>query len=86
MKFLEIVEQLQQDTRNNWKVVIVKCGAFFVAIGKDALMLNKILGFKVTCMRKNLCKVGISINSILKYSKILENKGYSFLLYDYDKL
>jgi hypothetical protein len=56
-----------------------------VAIGKDALMLNKILGFKVTCMRKNLCKVGIPINSILKYSEILENKGYSFLLYDYDK-
>lgn len=85
MKFLKAVEQLQQNTENKGKIVIVRCGAFFVAIGKDALILNKILGFKVTCMRKNLCKVGIPINSILRYSEILENKGYSFLLYDYDK-
>ena len=85
MKFLNAVEQLQQNTENKGKIVIVRCGAFFVAIGKDALILNKILGFKVTCMRKNLCKVGIPINSILRYSEILENKGYSFLLYDYDK-
>ena len=85
MKFLKVVEQLQQNEENKGKIVIVKCGAFFVAIGKDALILNKIFGFKVTCMRKKLCKVGIPINSILRYSEILENKGYSFLLYDYDK-
>ena len=55
-----------------------------VAIGKDAIFLNKELNLKVTCMKKGLCKVGIPISHILKYTEIMDSIGYGYALYDYD--
>ena len=52
-----------------------------VAIGKDAIFLNKVLKLKVTCMKKQLCKVGIPVTYTLKYADILEEMG---LIYDYN--
>ena len=56
MKFVEEVEKLQEE--NPGYLVLVKSGIFFVAIGKDAITLNETLGLKLTCMKKELCKVG----------------------------
>ena len=36
-------------------------------------------------MKKGVCKVGIPASYALKYLKLIEDKGYSYLLYDYDK-
>lgn len=50
MKFLEIVEALQKEEKNQNKIILVKCGVFFVAIGNDAILLHETLGLNVTCM------------------------------------
>jgi len=83
MKFVEIVETLQE--QNSQKIILVKNGIFFVAIGKDALVLSDQIGLKRTCMKEKLCKVGFLVKSSEKYIKILQEKNLSFGLYVIDK-
>ena len=84
MKFLEMVEDLQKEEKNKNKIILVKCGVFFVAIGKDAILLHEILGLNVTCIKPSICKVGIPISNCIKYTEKLENLGYGYILYDYN--
>ena len=44
MKFTEILEDLKKKEENINKIVIAKCGAFLIAIGNDAKLLNEELG------------------------------------------
>ena len=37
-----------------------------------AVLLNKKLKLKCSCYRKNICKVGIPINSLNKYKKFIK--------------
>ena len=76
MKFVQEVEKLQKE--NEGLLILAKNGIFFVAIGKDAIILNEELGLKVTCMRKELCKVGFLVKNVEKYIAKLD---YSFILY-----
>ena len=82
MKYTEIIEKLQKEEKG--KIIIVKCGAFFVSLGKDAVILNKLLGLKITCQKSKLCKVGVPVSSILNYVDSLEKLGYSFNIYSYE--
>ena len=75
MKFLEMVEALQQEEKNKNKIILVKCGVFFVAIGRDAILLHEILGLNVTCIKPSICKVGIPIQNCIKYTDKLEKNG-----------
>ncbi len=84
MKFLEIVEALQKEEKNQNKIILVKCGVFFVAIGKDAILLHETLGLNVTCIKPGICKVGIPITGCMKYTDRLEKLGYGYTLYDYN--
>ena len=43
MRFLEMVEKFQKLEENKGKVLLVRCGVFMVAIGKDAIFLNNVL-------------------------------------------
>ncbi len=83
MKFVEVVKTLQE--QNTKKIILVKNGIFFVAIGKDALILSDQIGLKRTCMKEKLCKVGFLVKSSEKYIKILQEKNLSFGLYVIDK-
>ena len=85
MKFLKLIEELQAKEENKGKVVIARCGVFMTAIGKDAIFLNKVLGINLTCLKPGICKTGIPLNSIFKYMNSLENLGYAYSVYDYDK-
>lgn len=83
MKYTEIIEKLQNKEENKNKIIIVKCGAFFVSLGKDAIILHELLGIKITCQKTKLCKAGVPVTSIFNYVDSLESLGYSFLIYDY---
>ena len=83
MKFLKRIEKIKSENEN--KIVLARCGGFVVAIGNDARSLSEEFGLKKICMKKGLCKVGIPASYALKYLKLIEDKGYSYLLYDYDK-
>ena len=49
MKFVQEIEKLQKE--NEGSLIFAKNGIFFVAIGKDAIILNEELGLKVTCRK-----------------------------------
>ena len=85
MRFSDVVKKYQNLEENKNKIIIVKCGVFMNAIGRDALYLSKIFNLKVTCLRPGTCKVGIAVNSLTNYMDVLEEKGYGYSIYDYDK-
>ena len=85
MKFLELTKMLKNLEENKNSLLLVKCGAFFVAIKEDALWLSINLKLKKTCMTDSVCKVGIPINSIYSYIDELERANYSFVIYNYSK-
>ena len=84
MKFVEIVEEFQKLEENKGKVLLARCGVFMVAIGKDAIFLNKVLKLNVTCIKQGICKAGIPVSHTLKYTELMEKMGYSYVIYDYD--
>lgn len=84
MKFYEFIEQLQKE--NPDKIIMVKSGAFFNAIGRDAIVLEKLLGFKRTCHSKLLCKCGMPVSyvreNLEKVEERLKEKNISIIIYD----
>lgn len=79
MKFVERIEELQKE--NEGIIIIVKNGIFFIGIGKDAMILNELLGLKLTCMKPEQCKVGFLVKNVEKYIKLLSEKGKSFKIF-----
>ena len=82
MKYTEIIEKLQKEEKG--KIIIVKFGAFFVSLGKDAVIMHKLLGLKITCQKSKICKVGVPVSSIFNYVDSLEKLGYNFNIYSYE--
>ena len=60
MKYLDLLESLQRLPENAGHIVMMKNGIFFIGIGKDAVILNKLLNLKCVCMKEHLCKVRFS--------------------------
>ena len=83
MGFCEMMKILQK--REEGKIVICNLGNFYVAIGKDAILLNNLIGLKISCMKPQICKVGFPINSLEKYTNLLAKKRYSFIIYDFNQ-
>jgi MutS domain I protein len=77
-----MVEGLKE--RDKEKLLIIGLGAFYIAIGEDAVLLHEELGLKCTCFKNHICKVGIPRNSIGKYIKEIEKLKYGYILYDYN--
>ena len=75
MSFSQMMELLQ--IKEKGRIVICNAGDFYVAIGKDAILLNKILGLKVTCFKTEVCKVGFPIQSLEKYTELLIKSRYN---------
>ena len=82
MSFSKMVEGLKE--RDKEKLLIIGLGAFYIAIGEDAVLLHEKLGLKCTCFKNHICKVGIPRNSIGKYIKEIEKLKYGYILYDYN--
>ena len=82
MSFYEMLEILKR--RNAGRIVLCNNGNFYTAIGNDAIALNKTLGLKLSCVKTGLCKVGFPINVLEKYTGLLIETGYSFIIYDFN--
>ena len=79
MSFSKMMELLQR--KNKGKVVMCNAGNFYIAIGKDAVLLNKLLDLKVTCFKTEVCKVGFPIESLEKYIDLIHEKKYGYIVY-----
>lgn len=82
MSFSKMLELLQKKERGS--IVLVGSGNFYIARGKDAILLHNILDLKVSCLEPEVCRVGFPINSLEKYTKLIEEKNYSYIVYNYD--
>lgn len=83
MGFYQMMELLQK--KENGKIVICNLGSFYIAIGKDAVLLNNLIGLKTSCIKEEVCKVGFPICALEKYTELLVQKRYSFIVYDFDQ-
>lgn len=82
MSFGKMVELLQQ--KDNGKIILVNSGSFYIARGRDAVLLHNILNLKVNCMEAEICKIGFPLNSLEKYTQLIEQEQYSYIVYNYD--
>ena len=84
MRFYEFILKLQE--LNPKKIIMVKSGAFFNSVGKDAIVLEHVLGFKRTCFAKGLCKVEMPVTYVREnmeeVKKRLKEKNISVVIYD----
>lgn len=83
MSFSKMMELLQR--KNKGKVVMCNAGNFYIAIGKDAVLLNKLLDLKVTCFKTEVCKVGFPIESLEKYVGLIHEKKYGYVVYYFNQ-
>ena len=83
MEYLDMVIKLQEIYYG--KIVLIQCGAFYIAIGEDAIILHEKIGLKLNCAKKNTCKVGIPKNSLYKYMKKIEEIGYAYVVISFYK-
>ena len=67
MSFSKMMELLQIKHKN--KIVLCNAGEFYIAIGKDAILLSNILNLKLTCLKPEVCKVGFPITALEKYTE-----------------
>lgn len=83
MDYIQMIQRLQMTYGN--KIILISCGAFYIAVGIDAVALNSELNLKVTCAKNGICKVGVPKTSIEKYIEVLDKTGYGYIVFDYDK-
>lgn len=65
-------------------VVLVKAGNFYECFGNDALVLNKLLNYKIKLF-KNTLKVGFPVNGIESIKDILKIHNIYYMVINDDK-
>lgn len=83
MSFSQMVKILREE--NKEKIVFVNVGVFYIAVEEDAVLLNSKLKLKCTCFKEHTCKVGVPINVAEKHLKKIEELGYSYIVYNFDR-
>ena len=84
MSFCKMLELLQRKSKGY--IILVNAGNFYIARGKDAVLLNNLLNLKVNCLETEVCKVGFPINALEKYTELIEERKYSYIVYNYNNI
>lgn len=82
MGFSKMLELLQN--KDKGYIILANAGNFYIARGRDAIKLHDLLDLKTSCLETEICKVGFPLNSIEKYTKLIEEKQYSYIVYNFD--
>lgn len=83
MSFGEMMEILQ--IKNKGKIVFCNAGEFYLATGKDAVLLKELINLKLTCLKPEVCKVGFPISALEKYLEKIYQKEYGYIVYYFDQ-
>ena len=78
-----MMELIQE--KNKGKIVLCNCGNFYIATGKDAIVLYESLNLQLSCFKPEICKVGFPITSLEKYTDMIQEKEYGYVVYYFDK-
>ena len=76
MSFSTMLDCLKEQEKG--KIVFIKLGTFYVAVGEDAVLLHNKLELKCTCYKNHMCKVGFPVNALDKYVEKLNEKTQIF--------
>lgn len=60
-------------------IILIKSGSFYISFDCDAIILNKIFGYKIVSLKNNI-KVGFPISLINKNTSILESKKINYVI------
>jgi len=83
MDFFDMIQKMQ--LIYGMKIILISCGSFYIAIGEDAVVLNKELGLKLNCAKsamdrhKKILETGDisgTIEVLGKYLSNLSNRDY----------
>lgn len=66
-------------------IILIKSGSFYISFDEDAIILNKIFGYKIVSLKNNV-KVGFPTSLIDKNSNILESKKINYLIIENKKV
>ena len=77
-----MIELLQ--IKNKGKIVLCNAGNFYIAVGKDAVCLHEIIDLKLSCFKTEICKIGFPISSLEKYTDMIQEKNYSYIVYYFE--
>lgn len=69
-------------SKDNNKIYIFKVGIFYNIFNKDADIVSKALGLKITQLSDSLYKVGFPVSKIDKYTQLLKNNQLNFQIVD----
>ena len=83
MTFSQMVAFLK--TKNLDKILFIKSCVFYMAVAQDAVFLSKLLSLKTVCYKNSICKIGIPENSLKKYLNKLDETGFGYVVYCFDK-
>lgn len=61
---------------------LFKSGIFFIMLADDAIVASRLLNLKTTIFVNDILKCGFPINSLDKYSSILNQFNYKFKIID----
>ncbi len=70
----------EKDANNT--LYIFKSGIFFIFLDNDARIASKLLNLKLTYLTENIIKCGFPINSLEKYTNILNKTSYKIKIID----
>lgn len=62
-------------------IIFIKSGTFFIALNKDAIIINKLLNYKIKELSDNYIRIGFPISSINKVQKILTQNEINYVVY-----
>ena len=74
---IDLFRQLKLDYQDF--LLIIKSGNFYVLFDEDAIIMNKLFGFKINDLKNNI-KVGFPVNSIDKYINMLKELEINYLI------
>ena len=66
-------------------IVLIKSGSFYISFDEDAVILNKIFGYKIVPLKNNI-KVGFPISLRDKNIDMLERKKINYVIIEDKKL
>ena len=66
-------------------VILIKVGNFYEILDKDAMILNKVLGYKLTKL-SNTLKCGFPVSSLSKVKEILDEKHLNYVVVENGEL
>lgn len=77
-KIYDIYTNLKSNDSDTNALYLFKSGMFFILVGDDAIIANKLLGLRLSSFSSESFKCGFPSNSLERYTSLISNSQYHF--------